>query len=120
MWRERVRGARKAARTAGAHVHKVAAQSLNHARLSGAKLARKVVAIQQAAGLNWKLAERSLRSVQSHQGGRESDQAFRQAYTTVASAALQPQPEPGPRAPTMRPLPDRQPAQPSAGREAGG
>jgi hypothetical protein len=87
--RERIDLARlavvKAGRHAGQSARNVAAQGLERARLTGAKLARHVVAVQKAAGLSPHLMRESARSVMNRPMTRDGDRAWQAAY--VAQAA---------------------------------
>jgi hypothetical protein len=127
LWGERIRKAERAARMAGKHIaakgQAITAQGLNQARLAGTRLARKITAIQQAAGLNDKLIRRSVRTVAERTLTRESDQAFRHAYLSIARPAEHVRvvrvPERPGRTLAARPAPDSQAAK-WAERDAGG
>lgn len=96
----------RGARTAGQTVHRVAEQGLTRARMAGAQLARHIVSVQKAAGLEPHLIEASARSVQAREMTRPSDRQWQQGYGAAAARLIAP------------PQPRRQP-QPAADREAG-
>jgi hypothetical protein len=120
-WRQRWQMSRlavvKAGKSAGQTAHKVAAQGLARARLTGAQLARKVVAIQKAAGLDPRLMRQSLRSVASRPMARESDRAWQAAYVKAATAAMAP-PTPRLQPVAASPAPAPRTPQPQQEREA--
>lgn len=74
----------RAGKAAGQRAHQVAAQGLAKARLTGAQLARRIVAVQKAAGLDTRLMRESARSVIHRPMTRESDRAWQAAYAREA------------------------------------
>jgi hypothetical protein len=95
-WRERANIARmsivRAGRHAGQAAHKVAAQGWERARLTGAQLARRVIAAQEAARLDPGLIRQSFRSVANRPVARTSDRAWQAAYADQARRLLEPAP----------------------------
>lgn len=74
----------KASRSARQHVHRVAAQGLQQAQLTGAKLAKRIVAIQKAANLHPRMMRKSVRSVANRSMTRDSDRQWQAAYVATA------------------------------------
>ena len=91
-WRKRIDVARlsvvKAGKGGAAIMHKVAVQGMERAKLHGAKLARHVVAIQEAAGATPKMMRESAKSVGSRPMTRESDRAWQRAYMAEAESRV--------------------------------
>jgi hypothetical protein len=87
-FRERIDLARlavvKAGKHAGQATHRVAAQGLQKAKLSGAKLARHVISVQKAAGVTDKMLRESARSVANRTMTRPGDRAWQAAYVGEA------------------------------------
>ena len=86
--RERIDAGRlavvKAGKSASASVHRVAEQGLQRARLTGAKLARHIIAVQKSAGATPKLMRESARSVAARPMTRDGDRAWQAAYVREA------------------------------------
>ena len=86
--RERIDAGRlavvKAGKSASAAVHRVAEQGLQRARLTGAKLARHIIAVQKAAGATPKMMRESARSVAARPMTRDGDRAWQAAYVREA------------------------------------
>lgn len=91
-WRKRIDVARlsvvKAGKGSAAIMHKVAAQGLERANLTGAKLARRIVAVQKSAGATDKMIRESARSVANRPMTRESDRAWQAAYVAEAGKQI--------------------------------
>jgi hypothetical protein len=77
----------KAGKAAGHRVHQVAVQAVSKAKLTGEKLARHIVAVQKAAGLDPRIMRESVQSVANRRMTRPADRAWQRAY--VAEAARQ-------------------------------
>lgn len=92
-----------AGRFAGQAVHRVADQGLTRARMAGAQLARHIISVQTAAGLNPKLMEASARSVEARQMNRPSDMQWQAGYAAEAWRLLTP-PAPRPERSAAREL----------------
>lgn len=90
-WRDRFGRSRSAMRGWRQQATRVAEQTLDRARAAGRRTAAQILRIQQAAGLNRKLAQRSLESVRSRQHDRAADAAFRDGYVARAEPVLSPQ-----------------------------
>jgi len=76
-------------------VERAAAQGYKRAQLSGAKLARKIISIQQAAGLDPRMIRASAERAIHRQTGRYSDRAFQHGYAQVVSARIPGMSSPG-------------------------
>jgi hypothetical protein len=85
-WRQRLSRLAivRAGRSAGQSAHRVAAQGYARAKLTGAKLARRVTAIQKAARLDPRLMRESARSVACRPMERASDRAWQIGYAAEA------------------------------------
>jgi hypothetical protein len=80
----------KAGKSAAGKTHQVAAQGLAASRQAGRQIARTVIAAQRAARLDPRLIRESLRSLMLRPASRQSDVAWRQAYTAEAERLLSP------------------------------
>ena len=102
-WRQRLSLSRlaivRAGRSAGQAAHRVAEQGLERAKLTGAKLAKRVTAIQKAARLDPRLMRESARSVAYRPMDRASDRAWQIGYLREIAGRTDPprrDPQPGP------------------------
>jgi hypothetical protein len=90
-WRQRLGLSRlaivKAGKAAAQRTHQVAVQAVSKARLTGVKLARHIVAVQKAAGLDPRMMRESVQSVANRKMTRPADKAWQRAY--VGEAARQ-------------------------------
>jgi len=97
-WRNRFgrswRSVVKASRSTGRRVEQVAVQGFKQARISGAKLARRIVSIQRAANLHPRMMRQSVRSVANRSIPRESDRQWQASYVATAERLLAPRPAP--------------------------
>ena len=88
----------RASRPADQRAHQLAAQGLHQARAAGAALARKIISIQQAAGLDPRIIRESARAVASRHLVCDSDRQWQTAYIEAAARAVPglvlPQPQP--------------------------